>query len=92
VQVKGDDDGLGKAVEKIKSVVNVEKKEDGTWEIEAAPGKDTRPAVARALVQGGYDLLELRSLDLSLEDIFLQLTREEPEPPQMASGEDMDTA
>lgn len=41
---------------------------------------DARPAVARAVVEAGHDLLELRSVGYSLEDVFLQLTREEDEP------------
>jgi len=36
--------------------------------------------VAKAVVENGYDLLELRPIGVSLEDIFLQLTRDEPEP------------
>ena len=34
------------------------------------------------------DLLELRPVGLSLEDIFMQLTREEPEPPSVAEDAD----
>ena len=41
------------------------------------PGKDVRPVVARRVIEAGLDLLELRSAGISLEQIFLQLTREE---------------
>ena len=34
----------------------------------------TREAIARALVEGGYGLLELREVELTLEEIFLSLT------------------
>jgi hypothetical protein len=47
-----------------------------------------RPEVARVVVNQGYDLLELRPIGMSLEDIFLQLTRDEPEPPEMAAESD----
>jgi ABC-2 type transport system ATP-binding protein len=60
---------------------------DGSLEIETLPGQDARPAVARAIVNAGYDLLELRPLGLSLEEIFLQLTRDEPTPPSPDDGE-----
>jgi ABC-2 type transport system ATP-binding protein len=50
---------------------------DGEVEVSTAPGKDLRPLVARRVVEGGFDLLELRTAGLSLEQIFLQLTREE---------------
>jgi len=50
---------------------------DGEVEVATAPGKDLRPLVARRIVEAGFDLLELRSAGISLEQIFLQLTREE---------------
>ena len=34
----------------------------------------TREAIARVLVEGGYGLLELREIELTLEEIFLSLT------------------
>jgi len=50
---------------------------EGEIEIATVPGKDLRPVVARTIVEAGVDLMELRSSGLSLEQIFLQLTREE---------------
>jgi ABC-2 type transport system ATP-binding protein len=50
---------------------------EGEVEVATAPGKDLRPFVARTIVEAGIDLMELRSSGLSLEEIFLQLTREE---------------
>jgi ABC-2 type transport system ATP-binding protein len=47
------------------------------YEIEAQPNHDVRRDVARAVVDGGYGLLELRPTRMSLEQIFLQLTTEE---------------
>jgi len=38
--------------------------------------------IARNVIKAGFDLLELKNIDLSLEDIFLKLTREEPELPR----------
>ena len=53
------------------------------YEIEAAPNRDVRRDVARAVVDGGWGLLELRPKRISLEEIFLQLTTEErPEEAQ----------
>ena len=43
--------------------------------------------MARALVNAGYSLLEMRPVGMSLEDIFLQLTREEPAPPETVEGD-----
>ena len=47
------------------------------FEIEAQPNRDVRRDVARAVVDRGWGLLELRPTRLSLEEIFLQLTTEE---------------
>ncbi len=55
-------------------------------EVYASPEGDARPAVAAAIVNSGWDLLELRPLDLSLEDIFLQLTTDETEFRSEAEG------
>jgi ABC-2 type transport system ATP-binding protein len=52
---------------------------EGEVEIESAPGKDIRPLVARRVVEAGWDLYELRPVGVSLEDVFLQLTRDETE-------------
>ena len=46
-------------------------------EIESEPDRDVRRDVARAIVDRGWGLLELRPMRLSLEEIFLQLTTEE---------------
>ena len=43
-------------------------------EFEFASGKDVRPEVAKQVINAGYDLLELRPLGMSLEEIFLELT------------------
>ncbi len=45
-------------------------------EVTSSAEGDARPAAAAAVVAAGWDLLELRTLDMSLEDIFLQLTTE----------------
>jgi len=44
------------------------------FEVETEPGQDVRAAVARALVQQGFDLLALQQAGMSLEEIFLHLT------------------
>lgn len=46
---------------------------------------DPRPAIARAVVQHGWDLIELRQLAVNLEEIFLELTHT-PQPVE-AAGE-----
>ena len=46
-------------------------------EIEAAPQKDVRAELAAAVVGKGWDLTELKTATMSLEDVFLKLTTRE---------------
>ncbi len=46
--------------------------------IESLQGREIRPELARAVIESGWDLSELRSVGMSLEEIFLQLTAEHP--------------
>ena len=55
----------------------MEPKPDGSVEFQFAPGQDVRPEVARTVIKSGYDLLEMRPVGMSLEEIFLELTRED---------------
>ena len=81
VRVLGDGDGLEQEVNKIPGIIRSHLLPDGGLEVEAPPGQDIRPELARRVIKAGFDLLELKSVGLSLEDIFMELTREEPEPP-----------
>jgi ABC-2 type transport system ATP-binding protein len=47
------------------------------FEVNALENYSVRPEVARAVVLGGWDLVELRSVGESLEEIFLELTKSE---------------
>ena len=76
LRVRGDSDGLTARIAKIKGVRDVEGKSDGSIEFEFAAGQDVRPQVAKSVVQGGYELLEMRPIGMSLEEIFLELTRD----------------
>ncbi len=49
----------------------------GVYLVTSVPGTDVRDALAREVIGAGYALRELRSLDMTLEDIFLRLTTEE---------------
>jgi ABC-2 type transport system ATP-binding protein len=90
VQVGGDGDGLASVVAAVPGVARLMEKEDGRLEFETVPGMDPRAEVARAVIQAGYDLLEMRPYGVSLEEIFLELTRDEPTPPQPAEEELLD--
>jgi ABC-2 type transport system ATP-binding protein len=52
---------------------------DGTWRVVVEAWKaDMRDELARAVVEAGFGLRELQAHTLSLEDVFMHLTTEEP--------------
>ncbi len=51
------------------------------FEVESQKNKFTRGDLARAVVEAGWDLNEMRPAAVSLEEIFLQLTREQEAVP-----------
>ncbi len=68
-------------LEQIAGVTRVISKPDGQkraiFEVEASKNIGVRGNVARAVVESGWDLNELRPAALSLEEVFLQLTGSE---------------
>lgn len=76
VKVRGQAQALLSALEKIPGLNNLSAQAD-SLQFSYQPESDPRPQVARALVAANADLLEMRPLSLSLEEIFLQLTGEE---------------
>jgi ABC-2 type transport system ATP-binding protein len=68
------------AVEILHSLAEVDKVVQlapDTFELECNGGVDCRPVIAQVVVEKGWGLLELRAVDVSLEDIFLELTAEQ---------------
>ena len=77
VQVRADSQDVLQVVQSVGGVINPEVRNQDTLEFESLPGHDVRPDVARALVGAGYDLLQMQTVTMSLEQIFLELTRED---------------
>ena len=80
VQVDGDRAADAQAaLARVDGVARVTSANDaGTaFEVESESGRDVRRELARAVVGGGWGLLELRPMRISLEDVFLSLTTEE---------------
>jgi ABC-2 type transport system ATP-binding protein len=48
-----------------------------SFEVESLQGRSVRAELARAVVEAGWNLIELRPVAFSLEEIFLQLTAAE---------------
>jgi ABC-2 type transport system ATP-binding protein len=79
LQVRGSAEGLRESVASIGGVKSVEVTAGAgdmvTADIES--DADLRAQIASRVVNKGFDLLEMRAINLSLEDIFMQLTTEE---------------
>ena len=63
-------------VKSIKGTRKVTSNKLDAVEFEFSAGQDVRPQVAQAVVKAGYELIEMRPLGASLEDIFLELTED----------------
>jgi ABC-2 type transport system ATP-binding protein len=84
VRIAGDESKVLKCIKELEGVKYVDvqgQKEPNTIDyiIEAEPNVDIRKPLFYALSKNQYPILMLKSLDLSLEDIFLQLTTSEKE-------------
>ena len=78
----GDREELMAALESVPGVesVLVNPGEEGTWEIKVTGrGPKLQDDLAKAIVNAGHGLRQLRSHTLSLEDIYLELTGSDPE-------------
>lgn len=80
LQVKGHVPELTDALRSMPGVqtVSLGGENGGRLIIETDRTSDLRAEIARMVMQRGLDLLELKLVDLSLEEIFMQLVTEEP--------------
>ena len=80
LEVSGPIQEFTQAIENMTGVEKVSLVSNGTskFVIETDPSTDIRPEIAAMAVQKGCGLLELKKMQLSLEDIFMQLVTEEP--------------
>jgi ABC-2 type transport system ATP-binding protein len=81
VQAEGSAADVAGALQRVNGVTRVATTEsrDGVsaFEVDSQAGRDVRRDLAQAVVGGGFGLLELRPMRMSLEEIFLSLTTEE---------------
>ncbi len=81
VQVDGQPDPVEAALTRVAGVTRVTRSDAhgaaSGFEVDSERGRDIRRELASAVVTGGFGLLELRPMRLSLEEIFLSLTTEE---------------
>ncbi|MDX2032804.1 MAG: ABC transporter ATP-binding protein [Blastocatellia bacterium] len=77
---RGNSAEIGAALQSVEGVTRVDLTETDDLlnvTVECEQGLDLRSKVAARVVQGGFDLLELRAVSISLEEIFTKLTTNE---------------
>ncbi len=78
VTVKAPPPDLAERLRVIPGVLAVfEPTEAGAFLLECVLGRDLREDVARCIVNSGLGLLELKTISMTLEDVFLRLTQHE---------------
>lgn len=80
VEVEDGGQSLAEVLQGIDGVqaVSIQDEKGSRWMVESDRSHELRPEIARRVVEKGMKLLELKLVDLSLEDIFMQLVTEEP--------------
>jgi ABC-2 type transport system ATP-binding protein len=79
IQVRRPAGDVSERLQAVPGVQSVTDSGDGVYEVDCVPGSDQREELASAIIQGGWGLLEMRQVGMSLEEIFLKLTREDEE-------------
>lgn len=78
VQVQNDTDLVARQLQDISRVTTVRPAESpGSYYVDTEIGADLRAEIAEFIVNQGWGLLELRPVEMSLEDVFRELTTEE---------------
>jgi ABC-2 type transport system ATP-binding protein len=65
------------ALQAVPGVKSVRGQENGTFILEADLDTEVRPDLARCILQRGWDLLEMKTQEFTLEDVFINLVTEE---------------
>ncbi|MBA7642895.1 Vitamin B12 import ATP-binding protein BtuD [subsurface metagenome] len=76
LEVEGPAEKVAERLRQVKGVLQVSYG-DSHYIVECSAGQDPRGKIMETIVQGGWTLLSLESIEMSLEDIFLKLITEE---------------
>lgn len=81
-------------IQGLKEVASATIAPDGIVATPTSADIDPRPAIARAIIDKGWDLTELRPLAVNLEEIFLEVTRNQATdiPEETSSAEESEAA
>ncbi|MEJ2108840.1 MAG: ATP-binding cassette domain-containing protein [Acidobacteriota bacterium] len=89
--VDGPEEAIREKIQAIQGVLNIQKSESNegapaSFTVECELNTDLRPLLASTIVSEGWGLLEMRGVSLSLEDVFINLTTQEPAEAEPAVG------
>ncbi len=92
LEIDGPEDDVRRRLAEISGVTAVSCEGNGTrlgWRVEAEKDPEIPRRLADAVVSSGWGLYGMQSLGLSLEDVFLKLTSQDPEAaaPEEAASE-----
>ncbi len=80
VVIHGPSADISKTLAAIPGVKGVHSQGNGAFTLEADLDTEVRPELARRIVQNGWDLLEMKTQEFTLEDVFINLVTEEELP------------
>lgn len=84
LRIAGQEKSVLKAIQELHGIIHLESlgvREPGTVDVmvEADPNVDLRRPLFHAMARASYPILMMKSMDMTLEDIFLQVTTQEKE-------------
>ena len=79
LEVQGPADEVTKGLRQIRGITSVKMTDERHHVVEYPVNQDLRSKITDTVVKGGWTLLSMESLEMSLEDVFLKLTTEEDE-------------
>jgi ABC-2 type transport system ATP-binding protein len=77
LEVRGPSDEIAKNLRRIKGVTQVTAQDETHYLIEYPANQDLRSQITEVIVKGGWTMLSMETIEMSLEDVFLKLTSEE---------------
>jgi len=93
VRVDADSEAAVSLISQLPGVDHAEVQMDGIAVSPKSADIDPRPTIARAVIEKGWNLIELRPLAVNLEEIFLELTRQQEQAAEEAAvAEEMEVA
>jgi ABC-2 type transport system ATP-binding protein len=78
LEVEGPSEKVTENLRRISGVKQVSY-QDSRFFVEYPANQDLRSKITEAIIKGGWTLLSMESIEMSLEDVFLKLTTEEEE-------------